>query len=177
LDIHADPLSRLDVPGCIFVEYEHQELSVRFKDVIGLHEPVTLLPPFVLVVHIRVLFDGLLTVRLEILFPKLPHGLSFTLGRAKLDVTFHSHLHDGFEKLVTDDPLGAIVLSVHFRVLVRVYSDEEAVDFLHAELVICHFQRVDDQVTEFVPPDCQDDARHACSREPLVDLPHYRVDD
>jgi hypothetical protein len=151
LDVHADPLSRLDIPGCILVEYEHQELCVSFKDVIGLHEPVTLLPPFVLVIHIRVLFHDLLTVRLEVLFPKLPHGLSFTLGRAKLDVTFHSHLHDGLEKLVTDDSLRAIVLSVHNRVLVRVHRYEQAVDFLHAELVICHFQRVDDQVTEFVP--------------------------
>jgi hypothetical protein len=66
---------------------------------------------------------------------------------------------------------------VHYGVLVRVHSDEEAVDFLHPELVISHFQRVDNEVTEFVPPDSQDDACHTGGRESLVDLPYYRVDD
>jgi hypothetical protein len=42
---------------------------------------------------------------------------------------------------------------LHCRVSVRVHSDEEEVDLLHPELVICHFQRVYDQVTEFVPSD------------------------
>ncbi len=74
-----------------------------FKDVIGFHEPVTLLPPFVLVIYIRVLLHDLLTVRLKDLFPKLFHRLSLTLGRAIIDVTFHSHFNHGFEKLVTDD--------------------------------------------------------------------------
>jgi len=116
LEIHADPFSRLDVPGCILVEYEHQELCVCLKNVIGLHEPVTLLPPFVLVIPIRVIFNDFLTVRLEALFPKEFHGLSLALGRAILDVSFHRHFDHGLEKLVTDDSLGVIVLSLHFRV-------------------------------------------------------------
>ena len=127
---------------------------MRFKDVIGLHEPVPLLPPFILVIHIRVLFGDLQAMRLKVLFPKLLHGLCFTICRAKLDVTFYGHFHDCLEKLVTDDPFGAIELCVHFRVKVRVHREEKAIDFLHVKLVICHFQRVDDQITEFVPSYC-----------------------
>ena len=80
------------------------------------------------------------------------------------------------KELVTDNPFGTIELCLYSRVIVCVDCNEEPVDLVWPEVLVGHFQGINDQVAEFVPSYGQYYVSDARSGQSPINLPQEWID-